>query len=213
MILKLEDISFTGTATHFKRWKIHPKIKDFNHEFASGRAYHILSDNSDNSWALCWIMGGILAPQKGKIYVDDTTYDLSAHRKDFWLVQYDEVKRFGLFSQSVQQQIQHGIKHYPGNFTEEDYIKYFQLSESRYHRTILQQSSEILRASCAIGFANQKHIFCFPDLEERIIQEYGELWFFELIQLLKNANKILLLQFPSSVNMAGICDEIISLDN
>jgi len=92
--------------------------------------------------------------------------------------------------------------------TEEEIKQHFHLTNERYGRFLRQFSHEGWSASCAIGFAHGKRIFCFPTLEMALV-DVSRRRFIHLAQFLKSQNALVLFPQLPYVNMDGIVDEIV----
>lgn len=211
MLIILDKVSYEGAVKINQAWHIAPHIRDFSHEFVSGKAYHLASKNEDNSIAICWLICGMLKQQQGRVLCDGALVSSDQLRCRSWLVRSDEIKRFGMFSQSVKSQIKYGIQQGASEFTEQDIIRRFKLTPERTNRHLHKLSSEAYSASSAIGLANGRKIFCFPPLRKDFVEEYGDLWFKDIIRFLVHENALVLIPMPPTVNSHGICDEVVSI--
>lgn len=212
MLIRLEDVYFDGLIKINKRVQIHTKVDNFSYDFHSGKSYQLASPNENNSWGLCWLIGGMVHQHSGTIRLNGEVDQQLERRKDSWLVRIDEIKRYSLFLQSVKSQIRHGIRQNSKNsMSEADYMRHFRLTPERYDRYLRQFSTEGWRAGCAIGVANGKQIFCFPPIDAQFV-EYTDLWFADMIEFLKSLDILVLLPIPPSVNTDKICDEVILID-
>jgi hypothetical protein len=96
----------------------------------------------------------------------------------------------------------------------QEIIEKFGLTPARYSRKLSQLSNEGWSASCAIGFANGREIFCFPHLDyigTTLIRDYRYLWFEDLINLLKSTGALVILPAELSEAANGLCDEVLYL--
>jgi len=213
MLIRLNNISFDGLIRINKGKQILAKFDNITGEFESGKCYQLFSQNDSNNWALCWLIGGAITQQYGRITLNSEDYEQTHRRRDSWLVRFDEKKKFGLFSQSVKNQIRQGIQQKDSSvLSEQDLINHFRLTPELSNRYLRQLSSEGWRASCAVGVAYNKRIFCFPPLQPEFVENYKDSWFADMIEFLKSLNTLVLLPTSPSTNMDGICDEALSVD-
>ena len=188
-------------------------LKNFSYEFHFGKAYLLNAMIGEGAWALSWIIGGAIQQTEGTIEKNGEPYTIKDRKENSWLVHTSEVKRFGIFTQSVQKQIRHGLRTKRGHYllSENDYFNRFNLSIERYNRPLRQFSNEGWRASCAVGMANAKSIFCFPHIEPKFITEHRHLWFDELLDLLKSSGALVLCPTPCIDELDDLCDEVVDI--
>lgn len=219
MKLILEDVKFKGTILN---QVIEPEVNltHLSYEFEFGKVYHIASERQWDGWAFNLLIAGAIVEQAGIIKLNDTIVSPYQRGKMSWRVHRDEIMRFGLFIQSVKNQIRAGIKkgnRYP--LSEQDYIQNFKLTPQRYDRYLRQQSSEGWRSSCAIGLAHDKQIFCFPPFEHgrknvvstSFVEDHGERWFFDMLKFMKSLNCLILLPLPIDMDTSEFCDGVIKV--
>jgi len=216
MKLIIEDVKFKGKLSIIgKIDKPQVSISQFNYEFEFGKVYHLASEGEWEKWALSLLIAGAIVEQSGVIKLNDAICSPRQRQNISWLVNYTHIKRFGLFWQNVKSQIVSGIRkgnRYP--LLEKDYISHFTLTPERYLRYITQLSSEVWRASCAIGLAHDRQIFCFPPMEyirREFIEEYGKLWFFDMLNFMKSLNCLILLPLPIDMDTSDFCDGIVKI--
>ncbi|MDX2076212.1 MAG: hypothetical protein SFZ02_07260 [bacterium] len=218
MRIILEDVTFNGDLSIVDRIE-KPKVQLSlsNHEFEFGKVYHLTSENHWDMWALSLLIGGAIVEQSGVFKIDEHIYSAAQRRKISWLVRYEEVRRFGLFTQTVKNQVIAGIK--KGNrygLSEQDFIQHFKLTPQRYVRYLRQQSAEAWSSSCVIGLAHDKQIFCFPPLEYgmgslEFVKMHGKKWFFDMLKFMKSLNCLILLPLPIDMETGDFCDAIVKI--
>jgi ABC-type uncharacterized transport system ATPase subunit len=177
---------YTGT---FGAQSLVEQLKPVTFRFQFGHVCAINAAPGKGAWALSWIIAGRRQPDRGKLFINEDVVTASHLRAVSWAVRHDEIKRFGFIKQSVRSQIQAGLKTHRQhlNITEDDIKEIFLLTEGRYDRPLSQLSHEAWRASCAIGFAHGKKIFCFPHmsfLRPGFIDEYDTLWLVDMLDFL-----------------------------
>jgi ABC-type dipeptide/oligopeptide/nickel transport system ATPase subunit len=150
-------------------------INSISRTFTFGRSYLLDGWPWDGGKTLSWIIGGALKQDYGKFFKSGQPYSIQERQKEAWCVSLSQIKvnRFSFAAPTIQQQIQHGLKTtvFPYFLTEADYVQHFHLTPERYQRPMYQLSNEGWRASCAIGLANGRRIFCFPYLRPDFINE------------------------------------------
>ncbi len=153
-----KNISFHGAVVPKAEVLTVEALSSFSHEFTFGKSYLLAGKEGQGGWALSWIIGGLLKQNSGEILRNKMLYDLKDRRKDVWCVRHSEIKRFGIFTMSLKQQIRHGLRSKQSRYikSEQEIIECFDLSAGRYNRLLRQFSYEGWRASCAAGMANGK---------------------------------------------------------
>lgn len=214
-IINVDNLEFNGVIRNEFGRMYHEKLKTFSHNFSFGRSFLLSTEIAQGGWAVSWIVGGELEPLRGTLSKNGQEYKASARKADSWLVRKSEIKTFWMKHQTVQMQILHGLQknHQLYHRSEDELKQQFQLTDERYQRPLHQLSHEAWRASCAIGLANGKKIFCFPYVESSTIEEYYNLWFKDIVNLLKEAGCMVLIPSLITERTAGLCDEIVIVND
>ena len=217
--LSVKEINYYGFVS--KRDQVSNRLTWFSHDFQFGKSYLLHGELWDGGWALSQIIAGLLEPNvepaHAQILLDGVPYPTAQRKKDVWVVPRSEIKRYGLFqNMTVQEQIQHGLKNnsQPYLKSENDYIEHFRLTPERYTRPFRMLSHERWSASCAVGVANGKKIFCFPYINyvrPEFIEEYYELWFKAQVDLLRDSGALVLIPALAEGVAATLCDEIVPM--
>jgi ABC-type Na+ transport system ATPase subunit NatA len=213
--LTVSKVSFHGIVNRGALDLVTERLDSFSYEFSFRKSYLLACDVGEGGWALSRIIGGLLEPNDGVIKRNDVLYPAHQRRKDVWCVRHSEIKRFGLFrNRSLKSQIQHGLRTVSDQYlkSEAEIINRFYLTPERYNRLLRQFSSEGWSASCAIGIANGKKIFCFPHLRQGFIEEYYSLWLKEMIDLLRDSGALVLIPATLTPRADKLCDEVVLLN-
>lgn len=210
--LSVKNLSYDEAL--FKRASLFDRLKNFSYEFHYGKSYLLNGCIGQGAWSACWIIGGAIKQEKGIIEKNGEPFEIEARKSMSWFVRKSEIKRFGLFRQSLKAQIQHGLRTIPNQRmqSEEDVIRHFRLTPERFNPPMRQFSGEGWRASCAIGFVNGKSIYCFPHIgygSTHLITDYRE-WFEELLNLLKSSGALVLVPIHMAKQAEGLCDEVVN---
>jgi hypothetical protein len=212
-ILNIEGIRFEKVINPGAKYLVFEKLRDFSYAFTFGKSYLLDSGLGEGGWALSWIIGGEFDADFGTITCDNLKYNKDERKKDAWCVRHSSVKtrKFSFNDPTVQEQIQHGFKTVSGQYlkSEHEIINRFHLTPERYSRPLRQLSHEAWRASCAIGLANGKKIFCFPYIEPEFIEKFYEIWLKEMLDLLKESGALVLLPARAKKATEGLCDDIV----
>jgi hypothetical protein len=210
-MLQFEVISFQGTVDKLPGDE---SLSEFTYTFKFGKSYLLNGLPGSGAAAISWLAGGAITPDSGTMYLNDVLIQPAQLRDISWLVRRDTVKQFGLFTRSVKSQIQRGLQKYPSSYSVQDIKEHFKLTEDRYTRKLRQLSHEAWSASCAIGFAHAKKIFCFPHIDHYrpgLIREYRTLWLENNIQFLTDNGALVLCPAPLSEDARLLFDKIIHL--
>ncbi len=213
--LELQAVTSKGIFHPKTKELLYGPLTNFNYTFTFGKSYLLDSGESGAGQTLSWIIGGELEQEGGSITQNGVPYTLFERKQDAWCVRYSalKTKKFSVKESTVREQIQHGLKvtqaQYPR--TEADIVKQLYLTQERCDRPLRQLSNESWRASCAIGFANGKKIFCFPYLGSGFIENYYSLWLKEMLGFLKSSGALILVPATAHKAYADLCDEVLTL--
>lgn len=215
LILRVLDVRFSGRINPGARCPNIEILRTIGASFASGKSYLLDSGKGEGAWALSWIIGGVIQPAFGTIICNDVPFDLRDRRRQTWCVRYSMVRprKFLLREPTVREQVQHGLTKVTPQYlnSEEEILRRFQLTQARYNRPLRQLSTEAWRASCAIGLAHGRKVFCFPYLLSHFIEEHYTLWLKDLLELLKDSGAIVLVPTRERPSSQGLCDEVLSV--
>lgn len=212
--LIVKNVSYHGEVWGYT----YEVLEHFSHEFHFGKSYLLNAEIGHGALALAWMIGGAVEQETGTIEVNGEAYSTASRRQDAWLVRTTEIKRFGMITQSVKAQVRQGLRKTgkPYSLSETEIMQRLSLSPERYTRTLRQFSSEGWRASCAIGLAHGKTIFCFPPFfysysdNGRYVADH-RLWLDMLLDILKSVGALVLFLAPLTDATDGLCDEVINL--
>jgi len=136
--------------------------QDFTADFSSGNAYGLIGECGMGGWALSYVLSGKTEIQSGEISLDQTPVTSSFLSKIGCYVGEGYLNKSLFGEKTIRQQIIEGLKANDINFSLQEIIDLFELSQSRLDRKMGQISNERWNASAAIGFAHGKSIYCFP---------------------------------------------------
>jgi ABC-type multidrug transport system ATPase subunit len=208
------DIEYTGSVS----FDVREKLDKFSYEFEFGKIYLLDSNVGEGGWAIVEVMTGTVVPQNGYVLFNGEKYSKDQQRKICWYVRHDQIKRFGfLGQQSTRWQIETGIKKYRHETLNslDDYVSQFRLTPSRLDRPYRHLSAEAWRAGCAIGLANGRKIFCFPqmqfmrpDFDEPIYRKR----FGATLKTLKNNGALVILPILVTKTNRSLGDVVVTLN-
>ena len=208
-VINLQEVDDSSTPRRFRHTDLWG-LNLFSHEFTFGKSYLLHSKPYRGASALSWIISGIVNQIYGQILLNGTDYPVEQRRQDSWYVRYDEIKKWGWFRQSVGAQIRFALKNNPNPIlkTEAEIIEHFRLTPARLSRKLYQYSHEAWRASCAIGFALGRKIFCFPYLHY-LSRDFKDLWLKDMLDFLTANGALVLVPAFYDWETVGLCDEVV----
>ena len=213
-ILSVDNVCFSGLVGYHQRRgeHVYEKLKSFSGTFTYGKSFLLDGEIGTGAWALSWIVGALVNPESGSIKLDSRPYTAEERKRATWCVRTSEIRNYIWSDQTVKWQIRHGLKNTRIQHlqSEQDIIEQFGLTPERYGRPFSTLSHEAWRASCAIGLANGRNIFCFPYLPSNFVEENYHLWFETLIKVLKENNCLVLIPTKATKAIMTLCDEIVS---
>jgi hypothetical protein len=189
------------------------KIIDFNASFLRGQSYLLHSEDWQNSLALSMIISGSIKPQSGSITLNSQECDELARSAEFWRVREDTVPNWKSHFKEITiiDQIRQGFRNNenPLKMGINDILSHFNMTKERYKRPMSTLSHEAWIASCVIGVASGRSIFCFPYIDSDIIKVYSR--FRGLPNLIIKLGLTVFL--PTDVNEISnnLCDHIIRI--
>jgi len=213
--LTLNSVSYQGEVSMFK-YVVKEKLINFSYDFEFGKSYLLDAELGFGAWALAWIIGGKLKPQQGYIVIDEIVSSQADRFEQSWFIRITESERFRGRHRSLKWHIQQGLKRNKNQHikTEDELISAFNLTLPRYTRKIRQFSNEGWRASCAVGMANGRNIFCFPSLHgvsHYVIKDFANLWLKDVIEVMKESGALVLIPAQLDEYSDGLCDEVIQI--
>lgn len=140
-----------------------PSLKTFR--FSVGANY-VYEEIDGGVWALCYAM--TMRGVDNEIFVSEEP-EVRVNGEDFSFAELSSFCCFldplyPLFSGkfSVKEKIEQGLKKNNLPYSAEDIRSLFKIDGERFERPVSGTGNEIFKAMCAIGFASEKEIFCFP---------------------------------------------------
>jgi hypothetical protein len=212
--LSLSHLSYSGRIGAIGIEKIVDTLQPFTYEFTFGKTYLIKAPIGSGGWALSWIIGGSLLPDSGLIQLGTHNY-LSQAKALAWCARKSQIRGLIFSNLTIKEQVARSLQKRRGDKPSiEEIVELFKLTPQRFERPITQLSHEAWRASCAIGYAANRKIFCFPHMEyvrPNFVEEYSDLWLADILSVLKAAGSLII--FPSTMPKSGykIFDDVVDL--
>ncbi len=182
------------------------------YQLKRGNVYGLVSDFGCGSWGLATCLGGRgNESYTGKVLLNN----VEIHPKEL-------VKHSGFITEKVipgvncidnlssaKECIQTALQISGEKFSVEEIKSIFHLSDERFERPLEYVSGEIWLISMAIQFALGKEIFCYPWLSMREIFRLKAVHELNVLDYLRNTNKIVLVPTSQKKLAKKICDHII----
>lgn len=179
----LENFSAGGECNLFHHGVVRDFIDKRCFEFHKGNFYGIIGEFGYGGAALSCGITGKTNFYEGRISIDNKEVSIEYLKQNSWYVGNDlyKYKTKDLFGSSpkimkntIKEQIEQGIRN--GNHELDFHMiqNIFGISDERVGRNIEYVSGERWKASVAIGYANGKKIFCYPWMNSKDINHFGE---------------------------------------
>ena len=183
-----------------------------NYEFKPGNVYGLISDFGCGSWGLSTCIGGrFTTNHSGKILLNKNE------------ITSDELKKYGCFVceknyeilnikdnfSSPRECIEKALSFTMQPYSSKQIKEMFSLSNERFERPLSYASGEIWLISIAINFALGKQIFCYPWLNEIDIGRFQIANTHNIIRLLKDTGKIVIIPSSQKNILRKNCDHTI----
>lgn len=210
-MISVTNLSYSGIVNPKALEPLYERIDNFSCSFSYRKIVLLEGNLGDGGWALSWILGGVLRPIMGNFQKDGKECSWQDLQKETWCVPKGKTHRFTLLKRTVKSEIRHGLSRRNNLYfqSEEELVESFLLTPERYNRSLSQLSEEVWRASCAIGMANNRRIFCFPHLSLDELVDPHRSWFISMLIKLRDFGCLVLL--PSDVRSVtlGFWDDVI----
>lgn len=210
--IKFVDISFGGKCNLFHYGTVQDCLQKRDFEFSMGHLYGIVGEFGEGGVALSCGITGNTGYYEGKIYIDDIEKTMKDVVDISWYIGGDLHlnernvlfhKKPQIYKNTIKEQIEYGIN---CGKTEESFFaiqNMFSVSSERVGRNINFVSGERWKASAAIGYANGKSIFCYPWMNTRDIEQFGE-QMSKTVKCLLDAGKVVIIPTTKEDNVYKI---------
>ena len=181
----------------------------------SGKCYGIIGESGSGGEVIASILSGNIYLKEQKIYVDSMKLDKKNIQKYGWYVGKKEYSK-GIMKHeiSVKKALNSAIMKYHKFDTLEEAMEMFHLKKELIEYKIYQYGWEKLRASLAIGYANNKKIFCFPWMNSHFFYySMTSSLVYRFFNKLKAEGCIIVLFTSKEENVKGLVDETIQINN
>lgn len=183
--------------------------------FEKGKIYGLIGEHGSGGEIISSLLSGRIKLNENVIYFDDVKVNETSIQDSGWYVGKNEYAA-GIIKKemSAKKAINSAINKYHRYENINEIIEDFHLTSGRLNYELSKYSGERMRVSLAIGYANNKTIYCFPWMNTGyfydIILSSGVFRFFKR---LKEEGCIIILPTSRKENVAGLVDEVIEIDN
>ena len=197
---------------------LHKSMETFlpiNYELNKGNVYGFISDFGCGSWGVTTCLGGRSTKNySGKVLLNNTE------------IQASQLSSYSCF---ITEKIFPNINSHDNMMTPKTCIEkalaisgqtfsvgqikdIFCLSDGRFERPLSEASGEVWLISLAVNFALGKDIFCYPWLNQLDIARFKTAYEHNVIDFLKNENKIIIVPSSQKKILRRYCDHMIIFD-
>lgn len=192
------------------------KIKNNGYVYCKSTFYNahdILTDSCDYSfyiginelkgeidsgvWGISYLMSMYNYTLKDFVLFDKTNIevnDIEIELKEFCQYSCYLDKEYPLFNskKSIRKLVDEGLKKTKLNYTADEIRNLFKIDSERYERPIFAVGNEIFKAMVAVGYANNKQVFCFPWMSKMRYDGYHN-HFKDLLSILSKLDLVVIL--------------------
>lgn len=198
------------TTSYRDDFRSHEILYDEFFRFEKGKSYGILCEAAEGGGGISWLLSGRDEVKGEDVIVFGKKYCDGERIEEGWFVS----EGIPGVNEPVYKEIKIALKQSGANFSMEDIVHEFGLSEDRLGYKIGNYSWEAWRASVAIGYAMGKQIFCFPWLySSRLLDLVLNTAYFFYVDKLKENGSIVILPSGNREILEDITDEIVELNN
>ena len=195
--------------SHFKAIKNKSNIclLKGKYHFESSHIYTLLSDNYENL-ALSYLLTGRVQLHNTNIKINGISISKKELEQISCYVGSSSSKKRFFNKPTVRDEINNALTFSNISMNIEDIVNYFSLTPSRLDRLLKYTGNEHWRASLAIGYSNEKKIYCFPYVTEELSLELVRLRIDEFIIRLKNEGNIIIIPSDKKTELIKVSDEL-----
>lgn len=129
------------------------------------------------AWAYSYVIS-MFSFAKKEIVLDDTsfyadTYKISLSELNFRACYLDKCCKLFKKNVTVRKQVEKAIKNYKLNIDADEIRNLFGITEFRFEQPLNCVGNEKFKCMAAIGYVNQKEVFCFPWLSKKLVPYYS----------------------------------------
>lgn len=214
--LELQNIAGHDICKMKKYGEMHEWCNGFSNTFNGGKSYALIGECGSGGWFISSILAGRSEQSEGEILLNGISVSKPELKSMTCYVGESVLsKKIRFRKNSIKEQISAGIKNSKLiGYTKNDIAELFGLREDRLSYNVEELSWSRWRASIAIGFANNKKIFCFPWCNSWMIDELilnGGIH--RCIDILTQNGAIVIIPTGNQGSVDYFIDEIIKINN
>lgn len=213
--LVIEENRFINTQTPFGE-----KSQDYMCEntfiFDRGKIYGIVCEHGGGGEAVSLLLSGIMPLKQEKIYIDNKEADAEEMKRIGWYVG-KALYSSGIVKRelSVRKALEFAVRKYHRYEEISEVMEEFHLTADRLDYGLSRNCEwEKRRASLAIGYANNKIVYCFPWMNSMIF--YDRMYnssVFRFFRKLTQEGAVIILPTSRKENVSGFADSLIEIYN
>lgn len=213
--LVIEENRFINTQTPFGE-----KSQDYMCEntfiFDRGKIYGIVCEHGGGGEAVSLLLSGIMPLKQEKIYIDNKEADAEEMKRIGWYVG-KALYSSGIVKRelSVRKALEFAVRKYHRYEEISEVMEEFHLTADRLDYGLSRNCEwEKWRASLAIGYANNKIVYCFPWMNSMIF--YDRMYnssVFRFFRKLTQEGAVIILPTSRKENVSGFADSLIEIYN
>ncbi len=213
--LVIEENRFINTQTPFGE-----KSQDYMCEntfiFDRGKIYGIVCEHGGGGEAVSLLLSGIMPLKQEKIYIDNKEADAEEMKRIGWYVG-KALYSSGIVKRelSVRKALEFAVRKYHRYEEISEVMEEFHLTADRLDYGLSRNCEwEKWRASLAIGYANNKIVYCFPWMNSMIFYDcmYNSS-VFRFFRKLTQEGAVIILPTSRKENVSGFADSLIEIYN
>lgn len=193
-IIKVQSEGYVHCKSNF--YSAHDCLSNgLCHTFLPG-INSLIGEIDSGNWAISYLLSMYLHRPEDFILFEQPQIKVNNN-----LICLDELAKFSCYldkldplfagNDSVTQLIKHGLQSSNSNDSSDDIMNLFHIDRERFERSLAGVGNEIFKAMAAIGYANNKEVFCFPWLSKNRFESYHEN-LTNLLKTLKDLGKIVI---------------------
>ncbi|WP_163951038.1 hypothetical protein [Paenibacillus sp. SYP-B3998] len=192
--------------------KMRDLCHDFSYDFIGGHAYGIISDCGAGGWGLSYALSGLGSILSGEAKLNNTLLNQEMLKALSCYVGEDTqpTNIFGKKSSSVKKQLLRGSRLIEGQLELDSIIHQFGLPIEKLDNLIKHIGNDRWNATAAIGFAQNKKIYCFPWLNKDWIHKLRPR-LERILEVIKNDGGIVIIPTSRPENLLDMVDKCVFL--
>ena len=208
-LLKLVDVRNVCLCKLYRFGEYVDSLEPINYSFTTGN-YVVLGDFGDGGWALTYTLSGEPEQEEsyreGNIFLDGNDLGVKELQELTCYVGHITPDLMNYNNRTLKEILSLQVGIVQKTLSLDEVIDIFELSDRRLNSPLNLLSNEIWNATAAIGYCQNKIIYCFPWLNPHYIKTYLKQRLSTISKCVKKANGILILPTSSAHGLSKIID-------